>query len=579
MSERCGFHPGSLQPAVRIFLCPAIQRLFMLRFAKLNRLALSPVLLSALVTLYLFAGLNNTFWSRGIAVFDGHPGKLALLAVVLLLAHIAVLLVFSNKYVFKPVLMFFILVAAISAYFVDGFGVVIDHQMIRNTITTTVNEASDLMTAAFWLHLLVFALLPIAFVALVTVKRGPALKQLLFNGAFVAITLVAGGAIILANFSAYSSIFRERQDFMAVINPAAPVAGAVKYVRRAMRETNIVAQPLGTDARQGPVLQAAGKPLFVVLVIGETARAQNFGLNGYARDTTPQLAQRDVINFSDTSSCGTATAVSMPCMFSHYGRDQFSNEKAKASENLLDIVQRAGFQVAWWENNTGHKGIAKRVPNQKLSDATNPEFCRDGECDDGIFTERLKPFISKAEDNTLLVMHQIGSHGPAYYKRYPQTMEEFRPACRTAQFADCTQEEIVAVYDNTIRYTDKNIADIIDLARSNSNTLATAVIYMSDHGESLGESGLYLHGAPYFLAPDEQTRVPFVAWFSEEFKTRMKLDPECVSAGKDSPVSQDNLFHSMLGLLNIETEVRQPALDLFGTCMSRNPDSFAMTND
>ena len=551
----------------------------MLRFAKLTRPALSPVLLSTLVTLYLFAGLNNTFWSRGVAVFDGHFDKLALLAVTLLLAHIAGLLIFSNKYVFKPVLISFIFVAAISAYFVDGFGVVIDHQMIRNTITTTVNEASDLLTSAFWLHLLVFAVLPIAFVAFVTVKRGPVLKQVLFNGAFVAITLLVGGAIMLSNFSAYSSIFRERQDFMAVINPAAPVAGAVKYVRRAMRETNIVAQPLGTDARQGPVLRAAKKPLFVVLVVGETARAQNFGLNGYERNTTPRLAKRDVINFSDTSSCGTATAVSMPCMFSHYPRDSFSNEKAKASENLLDIVQRAGFKVAWWENNTGNKGIAKRVPDQKLSNATNPEFCRDGECDDGIFAETLKPFIGKAEDNTFLVMHQIGSHGPAYYKRYPQAMEVFAPACRTAQFADCTQEEIVAVYDNTILYTDKNIADIIDLAKSKSDTLTTAVIYMSDHGESLGESGLYLHGAPYFIAPDEQTKVPFVAWFSDEFKDQMNLNSDCISAKKDSPVSQDNLFHSMLGLLNIETEVRQPALDLFGTCMEQKPESLAMTTD
>nr|WP_306263496.1 phosphoethanolamine--lipid A transferase [Pararhizobium sp. IMCC3301] len=550
-----------------------------MRVPKLTRPALSPVLLSALVTLYLFAGLNNTFWSRGVAVFDGHSGKLVLLAVTLLLAHIAGLLVFSNKYVFKPVLIFFILVAAISAYFVDGFGVVIDHEMIRNTVTTTVNEASDLMTPAFWLHLLVFAVLPIAFVAFVTVKRGPVLKQVLFNAAFVAITLVVGGTIMLSNFSAYSSIFRERQDFMAVINPAAPVAGAVKYVRRAMRETNIVAQPLGTDARQGTVLKAATKPLFVVLVIGETARAQNFGLNGYERNTTPQLAKRDVINFSDTSSCGTATAVSLPCMFSHYARDSFSNEKGKASENLLDIVQRAGFQVAWWENNTGNKGIAKRVPNQKLSNGTNPEFCRDGECDDGIFTETLKPFIGEAKDNTLLVMHQIGSHGPAYYKRYPQAMEVFAPACRTAQFADCTQEEIVAAYDNTILYTDKNVADIIDLAKSKSDTLATAVIFMSDHGESLGESGLYLHGAPYFIAPEEQTKVPFVAWFSEEFKNQMNLNTDCVSARKDSPVSQDNLFHSMLGLLNIETEVRQPALDLFGTCMAQNPASLAMTTD
>jgi len=543
----------------------------MLRFFRQNRPALSPARLSLLVSLYLLVTLNSTFWAKGASVFAGHEAKLTLLAGALLLAHIAGLLIFSGKYVFKPVLILVILIAAAAAYFVDEFGVVIDHQMIRNTISTTVNEAKHLLTPAFWLHMLVYAFLPVFVVLFVLVKRDPLRRQLARTTANILACLLVALAILYVNFPSYSSVFRERQDFMGAINPAAPVSGVIKYVRRAMRETNVVAAPFGADAEPGPVLRTADKPLFVVLIVGETARAQNFGLNGYARNTTPQLEQRDVINFTDTTSCGTATAVSLPCMFSHFPRTKFNNRKAKGWENLLDIAQRAGFQVEWWDNNSGHKGVAKRIPNQKFSVGTDPDFCREGECDDGVLTEALRSHIAKADSDTLLVLHQVGSHGPAYFLRYPPAMEVFSPACRTAQFADCSQAEITAAYDNTILYTDKNVADIIDLANQHSGKLASAVIYVSDHGESLGEAGLYLHGAPYFIAPEEQTKVPFVVWFSDEFKNQMRLNGNCVRAKQDDPVTHDNLFHSMLGLLDIETQVHDSALDLFGSCIT--PDA------
>ena len=540
----------------------------MLRFFRQNRPALTPARLSLIVSLYLLLVLNSTFWVRGASAFAGHEAKLILLAAALLLAHIAGLLLFSGKYLFKPVLVFVIFVAAASAYFVDGFGVIIDHHMVRNTIATDVDEARHLLTAAFWMHMLIYALLPIVVVLAVSVKHLPPRQHMARTGANVLACLLVGLAILYVNFPAYSSVFRERQDFMGVINPAAPISGVIRHARRAMRETNVVTKPFGTDAKPGPTLSRAAKPLFVVMIVGETARAQNFGLNGYARNTTPQLARRNVINFTDTTSCGTATAVSMPCMFSHLTREKFSNRKAKASENLLDIARRAGFHVEWWDNNTGHKGIAKRVPNQKFSKGSDRDFCREGECDDGILTAALRSHIAKVDRNTLLVLHQVGSHGPAYFLRYPQAMEVFSPACRTAQFADCSQAEIIAAYDNTIHYTDKNVADIIDLANQHSAKLASAVIYVSDHGESLGEAGLYLHGAPYFIAPEEQTKVPFLAWFSDEYANQMHLNRDCVRAKGDDPVTHDNLFHSMLGLLDIETKVHDSAYDLFGTCVS-----------
>lgn len=297
----------------------------------------------------------------------------------------------------------------------------------------------------------------------------------------------------------------------------------------------------------------------------ETARAQNWSLGGYARDTNPELAKRDITYFSNASSCGTATAVSLPCMFSHLGRADYSYEGGLASENMLDVLVRAGYHVEWWDNNTGDKQIGDRIMVRSLINSTDPRYCADGECTDGIFLDALSDYADNIQQNTVLVLHMIGSHGPSYYLRYPTEFEAFAPTCKTAELKDCATDTIVNAYDNTILYTDHILASMIDILAAKDNAIAS-LIYASDHGESLGENGLYLHGAPYMIAPEYQTRVPMLLWMGQEYQDTFGINAACLRAKKDDAVSHDNLFSTVLSLADVHTDTIVPELDLIASC-------------
>src|SRR5690606_5835407 len=144
--------------------------------------------------------------------------------------------------------------------------------------------------------------------------------------------------------------------------------------------------------------------------------------------------------------------------------------------------------------------------------------------------------------NATIVLHMTGSHGPSYYRRYPAEFAKFKPECRTSEFSDCTTDEIVNAYDNSILYTDHILSEIINVLKGSDDRFAPAMIYMSDHGESLGEDGLYLHAAPYFIAPDVQTHIPFIAWFSPDYANATKLATACVRQDATDASSHANLF-------------------------------------
>jgi lipid A ethanolaminephosphotransferase len=164
----------------------------------------------------------------------------------------------------------------------------------------------------------------------------------------------------------------------------------------------------------------------------------------------------------------------------------------------------------------------------------------------------------------VLVLHQIGSHGPSYFQRYPDAFRRFTPDCRTSELGNCSRDEIVNAYDNTVLYTDHVLSTIIDKLKRREDRMAASMIYMSDHGESLGEHGLYLHGAPYFIAPSQQTHIPFVLWLGREAKAG--VEPSCVAAKTIEPQSHDNLFHTVLGMMNVAAGVYDPALDVLSSC-------------
>ena len=529
------------------------------------RAEMSPLTLVLLTILFIFVFDNSTFWQIGHGIFAGHLLSFATYIFAVACLMLAFFSAFSFPWLVKPFLAFMLVTSAITSYYMDTLGVIIDRDMIQNAMVTTVTESKHLITPGFVTHVVIYGVLPALLVAFVKLRRFGLLRTVATPLAGLVVGLALAAGLLMTDMKSYSSILRERKDFMSSFQPGAPLVGAIRYAKMMMKTANVTVAAIGKDAAKGPAYAKSTKPVLTIIVAGETARAQNFSLNGYDVPTNPLLAQMPVISFTDVQSCGTATATSLPCMFSKFGRTDYSFAKGLENQNVLDVLTHAGLHVEWWDNNTGHKEIANRIPTRELTHTENAEFCAAGECTDGIFMQQLKEYAATITQDTVLVLHQIGSHGPTYYLRYPPGFEKFTPACRTAEFKNCTPQEITNAYDNTIAYTDAILAETIEFLRSQEQ-LDTALIYVSDHGESLGEGGLYLHGSPYFMAPEVQTQVPMILWMSPPFEERFSLDRSCLGTKKDLSLSHDNLFHSLLGMMDIETTERNAALDIFATC-------------
>lgn len=523
--------------------------------------------LSILTAVYLLIFMNGTFWDKSSLFLKGDTLALFALGIGLFAAFIALIITFSAKFLIKPVLIVLILASVSGAWFMDRFGVIIDGEMIRNAMETNQAEASHLITTAFILHMLLFGLLPVLFIVVVDIVHRPILKKVAVNLMIILPCLAVFAVAGLSNSGTFIFNIRQHKEWFRTLNPVFPMASAAGFFIGRSKEQNIVVQPLGRDAKVVDDGRAGDrKPRVTIIVVGETARAQNFQLGGYPRETNPVLSKRDIVYFDNTSSCGTATAVSVPCMFSVYGRKNYSHRKALATEDLMDVLGHAGIKTEWWDNNTGDKHVADRIKKTDLFKSNDPRFCTGGECLDQILVDGLNAWLDKVDGDAVLVLHQLGNHGPAYYLRYPEEFRKFVPDCRSVEFDTCTPETITNAYDNALLYTDHILSEVIDTLGAQDKRLDTAMIYMSDHGESLGENGLYLHGAPYMFAPTQQTHVPFVLWMSPGLQQSSGVEQACLAAKANAPLSHDNLFHSVLGLMQVTTEVRDPSLDIFTNC-------------
>ena len=475
----------------------------------------------------------------------------------------------------KPVWIGVLVAAGVAQHFMLTYGVVMDATMLANTMQTDPREARDLLGWAFAGNLLLVVALPAVLVAVVPVARTPWWPQLwknvaLFAGA-VAVTLVS----MFAMYGPVAPLVRNNMHLRYIVNPIGGLSAAAWIAIAPLVRKSDRLVPITAGVALGPSYAAQDKAPLLVVVVGETARADHFGLNGYARDTTPELAALGVLSFRDVRSCGTDTRDSVPCMFSPLGKAEFENRKAE-HENLLDLLQAAGLAVLWLDNQAGCKEVCARVPTASTVDLTGSAaagLCGDGECFDDAMLVGLDARIAKLPEERskrgiVLVMHQMGSHGPAYFKRSPPSLKRFLPECTNTTLGQCDPAQLVNAYDNTIVTTDHFLAATIAWLKAR-NGFATGMLYMSDHGESLGELGLFLHGLPYRIAPEVQKRVPFVAWLGEALQARRGLDTACLRGRLDVPFSHDNLYHSVLGLLDVATPTYQVALDAFAPCRSK----------
>ncbi|MCC2963482.1 phosphoethanolamine--lipid A transferase [Massilia sp. IC2-278] len=540
---------------------------------KLLARRISAPYLTLAVAVFLATAGNIKFWTTFAAAAGGlTPAHLPLLAgamLIIVLFFNACLTLASFRFVAKPVFIVLLVTASTASYFIAAYGIVIDRAMVQNVFETDVREASELVSWHMLLTIGLLGLLPASWIARARIAYPQGRRGLMLRGAIAGGSLLLAFLLLVMLFKSLAPTVREHRELRFLLTPTNTIQAMNGYLRSKW-STPIVVAPLGRDAMKGKTWAGQARKTVTVIVVGETARAMNFSLNGYRRETNPLLAREPgLINFSNVSACGTATAVSVPCVFSALGREEYAESKASSQEGLLDVLQHAGLKVVWRDNNSGCKGVCARVAYQDLSQAlAGDPFCEGEERHDERLLAGLPELIRNSDRDLVVVLHQKGSHGPAYARRYPQGFGRFAPVCTTNEFEKCSRAEIENAYDNTILYTDYFLSKTIGLLRQTAaqEGMDTAMLYFSDHGESLGENNLYLHGAPYMFAPAEQTRVPMMLWMSDGFSERFGIDRTCLMARRGQPLSHDNVFHSVLGMLDVNTAVLNPRLDLFHAC-------------
>ena len=543
-------------------------------------LSLSVEQLMLLASVFWAFSANGLFLSAALEGRElaqaGSLGFAAALLLMLVAMHFVLLSVVSTRHTVKPVLAVLIVGTAFATHFMQSYKVYLDPSMMRNVLRTDAAEARELFSWRLLPHLLLFAVLPLIVLWRVRVESRPWLRALLRRvlSVFGALALLVGALLLI--FQPFASMMRNNKDMRYLATPANYLYSIGAVVAAQAKGAAKPRRAIGLDAKPGPAFAARARPLLVLMVVGETARAANWGLNGYARQTTPELAAlaaagEPLLNFGDVSSCGTNTEVSLPCMFAPVGRRDYDEATIRGSESLLHVLARAGVGVMWRDNQSGCKGACDGLPQENVMDLKLSGICNDGRClDEGLLAglpERLDALAKAGKPATqLLVLHMLGNHGPSYFRRYPPAFKRFEPACEFDDLHKCSREQIVAAYDNALLYTDHVLAGAVKQLQAAAGTVDSVLLYVSDHGESLGENNLYLHGLPYAIAPDLQKRVPMVMWFSAAAPRTLGLDVACLQRRTKQPAAHDHLFHTLLGLVDVKTALYEAPWDLAQGC-------------
>lgn len=520
------------------------------------------------VSAFLAATANGPFWQGALEGRDPITpetwGFAAATAAILVAVHFVLVAMVGARRVLRPLLALVLIGSAAAGYYAIHYGTVIDPTMIHNVLATDAREARELLTLDMVAHTLLLGGLPAAALLLVRVRPRPWARALAIRAGAIALALAVGLGALMAVFQDFASTMRNQRALRYSITPAnvvwslAAVGVGTVGVRIAEREPPDPAERLVREGR---------RPTLLLIVVGETARAANWQLNGYTRPTTPQLAARgDLVNFTRATACGTATEVSLPCMFSPYGRADYDERRIRITDSLLHVLAQSGLQVLWRDNQSGCKGVCAGLPQTDLSRASVPGLCAEDRCLDEILLHGLDQVVADARGDLVVVLHQLGNHGPAYFRRYPPESRRWTPACERRELRDCIHEEIVNAYDNAIHYTDHVLARTIAFLEARRDRYDVALTYLSDHGESIGERGLYLHGVPYPIAPREQLEIPMFWWIPEDSARGLRVDLGCLRARSARPSGHDNLYHSVIGLLEVRTPRYRGARDLFAGC-------------
>lgn len=508
------------------------------------------------VTLYLVASANIGFFEQVLAIYPFAENIGFIVSLTGLLFGLMWLLfqLLCYRPTTKTVLIFMVLTAAVCGYFTDNYGTVFGSDMLTNSLQTDQAEAMGLMAPSFVIRLLLLGILPAFIISKVRLERHTIGKAILQKTATLIAAIALIAVCLLPFGDQYATFFRQHKLVRSYTNPITPVYSVIKlgidYVDELRRPDTMILH--ATDAKRSTAAGGTAKPKLMVFVVGETVRSDHVGLNGYQRDTMPLLAsQPDIYSFKDAASCGTSTAYSVPCMFSYANREDYDPDTADYNENVLDTLSKQGVNVVWRDNNSSSKGVADRVTFEDYKTAEkNPDCdieCRDIGMLDGF--DKLVKSAAKPQD-TLIVLHQMGNHGPAYYQRYPKQFEYYKPVCMTNELSKCDDQSVINGYDNAIRYTDYFLNSIIGTLKPYQQDYQVVMVYISDHGESLGENNIYLHGMPYNIAPEAQKKVPVIVWSPKN----NSIDASRLANMTSQPVSHDFITPTLLNFFGITTK-------------------------
>jgi len=535
------------------------------------------------LSLYLLLVANGPLWLQ-LRNMHGSATTVVSLATLVLCGMLALLSLTAWAFATRGIKLLWwliTLVAALAQYYMLTYGVVMDPGMLANVLQTDVREASDLLGMRLLLSVVAVMFLPTWWLLRLSLRPMPLWHQVARNLGLLVLALGLAAATLLINGRELAPLMRNHPQLRYLMNPLASLYSTTVSVVRPLLARNRTLLPMTAGTALGATHHPQARPLLFVLVVGETARSDHFGINGYTRNTTPQLAALqatgELVSWRNVFSCGTSTLASVPCMFSPLGKTAFEARKDD-TENLLDIAQAAGLAVLWLENQSGCKGVCDRIAHVQASDNLPPNvaarLCPDGQCADLAMLHALDDRVNalptaQRERGVLLVMHQIGSHGPAYYKRSDSAEKHYLPECQTEVLSQCAHDALINAYDNSIITTDAFLGHTIDWLRAQSAHYDTGLLYVSDHGESLGEYGLYLHGMPWHMAPDVQKHVPMVAWLGTALTQRLNVSTDCLRADVDRRFTHDHLFHTILGVLDIVSPTWEKSLDILAGCRQR----------
>lgn len=520
---------------------------------------------------FLFTIINFLFIKRTweiIAPNSFHSWVFALsVPVVLFNAWLAIFSLINLPWLRKPLLVILVIGCAACNYFMFTYSAVIDKNMMTNVFETDSQEAVALVTPQLLMWLGIAGIVPAVFLASIKIKPSRWWYPLLTRIVGILASLLIIILVAAVFFKDYASLFRNNKNIVKMVTPANYISAISSYSNARWFAGDQTLIKIGEDAKKGRLINQQKKKTVVVFVVGEASRAENYSLNGYARETNPELKKQHVINFPNASSCGTETSVSVPCMFSNMPRKKYDADLAHHQEGLMDVLAHAGINVLWRDNDGGCKGACDRIPHTDMTKWNLDAVCKDKSCWDDALLHRFGDVLDGIQQDSVIVLHLMGSHGPAYYRRFPDKFRKFTPTCDSNEIQNCNRQALINTYDNTILYTDDIVSRTIDELKSHGDKLNTALVYLSDHGESLGENGIYLHGTPYMLAPSQQTHIPFLFWLSNDYQQNYAVNTDCLEKkARSEQISQDNVFSTLLGMMDIQTSEYQKDRDILATC-------------